>query len=31
MREKEKALSAEKNLAAVVRRRPPRPPSPKMP
>ena len=31
MREKEKALSAEKNLAAVVRRRPPPPSSPTMP
>ena len=31
MREKEKALSAEKNLAAVVRRPPPPPSSPKIP
>ena len=31
MREKEKALSAEKNLAAVVRRRPPRPSPPQIP
>ena len=31
MREKEKALSAEKNLAAVVRRRPPPPAPPTRP